>query len=59
MSCILQIQVDLFESQFYEDNYDELYDHDIWLNFFREYRVESFLNINSGICPSGSVKHIV
>lgn len=45
-------KVDLFESQFYDDNYDELDDHDIWLNFFREYRVESFLNINSGICPS-------
>ena len=45
-------KIKLFESEFYQYDYGEPSHSNIWLNFFREYKVESFLNIKSGKCPS-------
>ncbi|MGL1931960.1 MAG: hypothetical protein OCC45_09385 [Desulfotalea sp.] len=36
----------------YEENEENIDLKDVWISFFREYKLESFLNINSCNCPS-------
>ena len=36
----------------YKESGEEIDINNVWISFFREYKLESFLNINSGYCPS-------